>query len=271
METVDHVIVFTNGLSPTVIPKLGQVMRDGDRRRGLMNRLIFGAVALAAVAAPAYAADLAVNAPVYKAAPPLFTWAGAYIGASVGGIWADDQITDLDGFRAFQTFSLKSAGVIGGGVLGYNFQSGSFVYGVEADLGGISWNKTIGEPGPALASAASNHLGSGFYSDVTGRIGFTASDTLFYAKGGWAMFDGKASVTNVELGTVSTGNFNGWTAGAGIEYAFANCWSAKVEYQHFDFGSQTATLVNPKFGTSFRFSNDLTADAVKIGVNYHFH
>jgi outer membrane immunogenic protein len=241
-----------------------------------MNRLIFGAVALVAVAAPAYAADLAVNAPVYKAAPPLFTWAGFYAGASVGGIWGDDKISDLNDLQTagfVQTYSLKDAGVIGGGVIGYNFQSGSFVYGVEADLGGIGFNKKILEPILSPGAITTNHLGSGFYGDVTGRLGVAASNALFYVKGGWAFFDGRANVDNTlgGLGGVATtGPFDGgWTVGAGIEYLFAPCWSAKVEYQHFDFGSKTAT-----FGTvigPFSFSNDLRADALKIGVNYHFH
>jgi outer membrane immunogenic protein len=242
-----------------------------------MNRLIFGTVALVAVAAPAYAADLAVNAPVYKAAPPLFTWAGFYAGASVGGIWGDDKITDLDALNNVFGFSysLHDTGVIGGGVLGYNFQSGSFVYGVEADLGGIGFNKTMFQPNGVPFTT--NHLGSGFYGDVTGRFGVAASNALFYVKGGWAFFDGRASVSNdpnvpgsAGGGVANTGSFDGWTVGAGIEYLFAPCWSAKVEYQHFDFGTQTANLLLGP-GGNFRYSNDLTAESIKIGVNYHFH
>jgi outer membrane immunogenic protein len=246
-----------------------------------MNRLIFGAVALVAIAAPAYAADLAVKAPVYKAPPPVLTWAGFYAGASVGGVWADDKITDVDHLNnpAGFSYSHKAAGVIGSGVLGYNFQSGNFVYGVEADLGGMGFNGSISEPN-ALPFITTNHLGSGFYGDVTGRLGIAAAGALFYAKGGWAFFDGRASVFNdgtipgsIGGGTATTGSFDGWTVGAGIEYLFAPCWSAKVEYQHFDFGSRTATLVATQgifVGNPFRFSNDLTADALKIGVNYHF-
>jgi outer membrane immunogenic protein len=242
-----------------------------------MNRLILGAFALAAIAVggPASAADLAVNAP--PVAPP-FSWAGGYIGASIGGIWATDQITDLDGLNVngIQTYSLKDSGVIGSGVLGYNFQVGPFVYGFEADLGGIGLSKTIDETNGDRPPVTKNHLGSGFYSDVTARLGFTVDQALVYAKGGWAMNDGKANVDNTRGGfgggIVSTGSFNeGWTVGGGLEYAFSPAWSAKVEYMHFDFGSKTATLVTPGFRTgSSRFSNDLTADAITIGVNYHF-
>jgi outer membrane immunogenic protein len=238
--------------------------------------LAFALTGVAAIAS-ANAADLAVKAPVYKAPPPVMypSWAGFYLGGTVGGVWADDKITDVDGLNNDPGFSysLKDTGVIGGGVIGYNFQYGQFVYGVEADLGGIGFGKTIWEPN--AVNVTSNHLGSGFYGDVTGRLGYAVGSALFYAKGGWAFFDGKGNVDNTRGGfgggVVTTGSFTGgWTVGAGIEYAFAPAWSAKVEYQHFDFGSETATLVTPADG-NFRFPHDLTAETVKIGVNYHFH
>jgi outer membrane immunogenic protein len=253
-----------------------------------MKRYALGVVALAPVsfAASASAADLAVQAPVYTKAPVAapFTWAGAYIGASVGGVWANDRITDLDDLISPQTYNLKSSGVIGSGVVGYNWQFSQLVFGGEVDLGGIGWSKTIPEPGTNNClvpnECTSNHLGNGLYGDVTARVGFAAGKALFYAKGGWAFFDGTASVVNEATPTATTTvtaitrNFtSGWTAGAGIEYAFAPAWSAKIEYQHFDFGTQTATFqgnVNVNFAT-LRYPNDLTADAVKVGVNYHFH
>jgi outer membrane immunogenic protein len=250
---------------------------------GVMNKCIVGATALVAIVAPASAADLPdlpAKAPVYKAPPARspFTWAGFYLGGSVGGVWANDNITNLDGLDNqvccgfAQTYSLKDTGIIGGGVLGYNFQYGQFVYGVEADLGGIGFGKTIWEPG--AVGVTSNHLGSGFYSDVTARLGYTFDRALIYAKGGYAYFDGQANVNNngglFGGGVVTTGSFDGgWTIGGGLEYALCSAWSAKIEYQHFDFGTKTALLVTPANG-NFRFSNDLTAETVKIGVNYHF-
>jgi outer membrane immunogenic protein len=235
-----------------------------------MNRFIPGAIALVtiAVGAPAFAADVAVKV------PPPFSWAGVYIGAGIGGVWAKDPITDLDSLNPplTQTYSLKDAGIIGGGVVGYNFQYFQFVYGIEADFGGMGLNKTVFEPNTTFTT---NQLGGGFYSDVTARLGYAFDRALVYAKGGWAIYDGTASVTNTGRfggGTVSTGSFTGGlTVGGGLEYAFAPNWSAKIEYLHFDFGGRTASLITPQFGNgSFRFSNDLTADAVTIGVNYQF-
>lgn len=240
-----------------------------------MHGFALGATALATIAfgGAASAADLAV-----EKAPPS-TWAGTYFGASVGGVWASDRIADIDGLQGvLQTYTLKSTGIIGSGAVGYNFQWGHVVYGIEADLGGLGLNRTIFEQNvggnPAVTT---NHLGSGMYADVTARLGFAAGSALLYGKAGWAFFNGAANVDNTSGrmggGVAAAKAFDGWTIGAGLEYLFAASWSAKVEYQHFDFGSQTATLVATAVipGTPFRFANDLTADAVKIGVNYHFH
>jgi outer membrane immunogenic protein len=239
-----------------------------------MKKLLVAGIATAGlVSASAFAADMPQPAPVYKAAPaPVFSWTGFYIGGDVGGVWAKDRITDVNGLNGAKTYSMDPSGVIGGGILGYNVQAGQFVYGLEVDLGGMGLGKKIIEPGSS--GVTSNHLDSGFYGDVTGRLGLAFDRSLVYAKGGWAFFDGRANVNNTlggfGGGIASTRPFTGgWTIGGGWEYAFSPAWSAKIEYLHFDFGSKTATLVTPINGT-FLFPNKLTADAVTVGLSYHF-
>ena len=126
---------------------------------------------------------------------------------------------------------------------------------------------------PSSGGVTTSHIGSGLFGDATGRLGLAEGNALFYAKGGYAFYDAKASVTNtggLGGGTASTGEYtSGWTAGGGVEYMFVPSWSMKVEYQHFDFGSQTATLVTG--GGNFGYSNKLTADSLQAGLNYHFH
>jgi outer membrane immunogenic protein len=115
---------------------------------------------------------------------------------------------------------------------------------------------------------------SGFYGDVTGRLGYSFDPVLVYAKGGFAFFEGDAFVDN-HLGAcgpsagftsrAKTSGFAGSTIGGGLEYRYDPEWSVKVEYQHFDFGKRTATLhttcgVEP-------YTNGLTADTVSVGVN----
>ncbi len=263
-----------------------------------MNRFSLGAIALVVHVSfvPVAAADPATapppTAPPPTAPPPTaepvtsplpfmrygFPWAGFYAGGSAGGMWANDGITDLDGLNApldpsgFK-YSLKNAGAIGSGVAGYNFQYLQFVFGIEADLGGIVLNRTMAEPNTFAPLGVTNHLGSGFYSDVTARLGYAAGHTLVYAKTGWVFYSGAASVTNdghFGGGTAATGSYSGGlTVGGGVEYAFTQVWSVKLEYLHFEFGSKAATLVTPVQGR-FGFPNDLAADAVTAGVSYHF-
>lgn len=193
-------------------------------------------------------------------------WTGFYIGAHVGGAWADLQTTDNNGYWAGPGFKSQwnntGTGVIGGGQLGYNYQTGAFVFGVEADFGGlgISHRQT-----PYGYSDYYSNIGSGFYGDVTGRLGYAAGPALFYVKGGWAYFDGGLSITdNTVAASVSKQGVDGWTIGGGIEYKINPSWGVKGEYRYFDFGNVTADLV-PGYG----FTHQLTANAVTVGVNYY--
>src|SRR5690242_19166326 len=112
-----------------------------------MKKILLGTTMLAGllVAGAAQAADLPTKAPYYKAPPAYFSWAGWYLGASVGGAFGHDRIHDVDEFASH--FSNNPSGVFGGGQIGFNVQSGQFVWGVEADLGAMGLSKTTTEPG----------------------------------------------------------------------------------------------------------------------------
>src|SRR5690349_8999500 len=172
------------------------------------------ALAVLAVATPALAADMAARGPVYKApaAAPLFNWTGFYAGAHVGYGWGDASGLSTDGW-------------FGGGQIGVNYQfAPNWVWGVEADISG-------GEIDGGNAAA------SRFKNDVFGtarlRLGYTVDRVMFYGTGGLAWADSKATLVGV---SDSQTNF-GWALGAGIEYAFAPNWTAKIEYMHADYGS----------------------------------
>jgi outer membrane immunogenic protein len=229
------------------------------RCTGLLAFALTGVAAMAS----ANAADLAVKAPVYKAAPMVYpSWAGLYIGGHIGGAWGTTDVTDFDEDR--HQFKNNSSGLFGGGTVGYNFQTGNFVYGVEADFGGMGLSHSTVEAGP---NHITSQIGSGFYMDATARLGYAFDKTLVYAKGGYAFFDGP--VTVVDPGEALTGvkGLNGWTVGGGIEYKIAPAWSVKAEYQFFDFG--TTSVVMPPSDPD-RFDNKLTVHTLKAGVNYHF-
>jgi outer membrane immunogenic protein len=238
----------------------------------MMNKYLATTAAVVALGAgftaAASAADLGTPAPVYtKAPPPVWSWSGFYVGADVGASWSNDNVspTVADDGTFPRTNTLRDSGWLGGGTVGYNFQTGHYVFGVESDLGYLQAGQSKAD---ALGGTEIDSLASSFYADVTGRLGYAVDNVLFYGKGGWAYYDGKATTTTQLAGFTwaNSGAFNGWTAGGGIEYKYTQALSFKVEYQHFDFGSSTATITGA--AGVFPYKNDLTADTLKLGVNY---
>ena len=133
--------------------------------------------------------------------------------------------------------------MLAGGQIGYNFQTGNFVFGIEGDFawtgvdGGFSGRNNNG---PASWNADMNWLGM-----LTGRVGYAFNNVLVYIKGGaaWADEDYTHPATGGQLQALyySGGKTrSGWTLGGGVEYAFTPNWSFKVEYNYVDFGSKNS-------------------------------
>ncbi len=193
--------------------------------------------ALALAAASANAADMYVPGPGgYKDAPWAPEWAGFYIGATGGQNWGHDTTPPVWHFDGPNI----------GGDIGYNFQRGPFVFGIEADING-SGNGSVVQNGLLFLND---------WGVVAGRVGYAWDRLLIFAKGGFAWGD---------LGTTATVNghqnflASGWEAGAGLEYKIAHHWSAKVEWEHVDF----TDTGNYPYGP-------VKVDAVLFGVNWHF-
>lgn len=226
----------------------------------------------------ASAADLYDNGPSLKDAPfvpPPLSWEGFYVGGNVGGAWNTTVVDDKYDYIGDPSSrnTLNGSGVIAGGQIGYNFQSGNLVFGPEIDLGylGLPGSKSTAltpspdclADNPAYQCVLNGNYktSGGFYGDITGRLGYAVDNVLFYAKGGVAFLDlnvkskyvgQNCSVSLTELwhcqgytvpNQPSVFNFEhsdtlwGWTVGGGVEYALNQEWSVKIEYQHFDFGS----------------------------------
>jgi outer membrane immunogenic protein len=243
---------------------------------GLLALTLTSAVALGS----ANAADIYVpSAPGgYKDSyVPVTTWTGFYVGAHGGGVWGDEKIKDdiKDGVPP-GPFPYSASGAFGGGTLGYNVQRAHFVFGVEADIGymDLHGSTTVASSNPIFHQNVT--LDGGAYGDVTGRFGYAFDRTLIYAKGGFAFYDGEGKQATTKPGYSPTGTdtFTGWTAGAGVEHFINPAWSIKAEYLHFDFGTQVGYQTNvsdPGSPLNYRFHNwtTVTADSVKVGVNYH--
>jgi outer membrane immunogenic protein len=230
------------------------------------------------LAAPAIAADMRM--PV-KAPPPVATavynWTGFYLGGHAGYGWGRSKITDLDGYGfiglapAGTTFPFNSNGAIGGVQAGYNWQAGSLVFGVEFDFSFSGMRKNLPTPfNPAI------HRGENFTADVnwfgTGRLrlGVPVDRALFYATGGLAY----AEVEN-RFDDPNNGFFVaqekvrwGWTAGGGIEYAFAPNWTMRGEYLFVDLKDTDPVPVTGL--PIFRVKWEDHFHVARFGLNYRF-
>jgi outer membrane immunogenic protein len=211
--------------------------------------------------ASALAADLGVRP--YAAGPAaIYNWTGFYLGGHVGG-----GISSSEVLNGIVTTNNDGVRLLGGVQAGADYQFGSFVVGAEGQyswLGGA--NNGIIFPGGFVYTNERRALAS-----VTGRAGFAWGPALLYAKGGYAWSDNQERLT---FGGVSLAfafdrdRRDGHTIGAGVEYLFAPNFSAKVEYQYYDFGRSAfvAPLAFVPFG-AFRVDEH----TVKAGLNYRFN
>ena len=235
------------------------------------------AAAITLVAAPALAADL--GRPVYKApmtsAAPVSYWSGFYIGGHAGYGWGEASYDFFPGNAyapAGSSFSHDKNGFMSNSHLGFNWQMGGFVVGLE---GSFTWadlqRDNVTNP---LGFVATDVYGTrlNWVSTITPRIGFAANNWLFYVKGGVAFGDIETSIATVAPATINSSSDTriGWTAGAGLEYAFTPNWIIGVEGNYYDFG----TLTTNQFSTPVAFArNDdvtVTAWSVLGRLSYKF-
>ena len=233
-----------------------------------MKKLLLATVALVALGAtvPALAADLAAR-PYTKAPPPvmapIYNWTGFYIGGHVGAAFGNDNT-----FNGLVVGNNNDARFLGGVQVGADYQfAPNWVLGVE---GQFSWlggnNNVVTFPNGYAYTNDQRGLGS-----VTGRIGYTWGPALLYVKGGYAYSDNRETLLLAGVPQAFAFDHNhrdGYTVGAGLEYMFAQNWSAKAEYQYYDFGRTqfVAPAALVQFGG---FRND--EHTVKVGINYRFN
>lgn len=199
-------------------------------------------------------------------APIAYHWEGAYLGANFGSaLSAGEHVLTPIG-----TGATNPAGALGGLQFGYNHLiAPNWLVGLEAEL---EWTSAQGKTNfvdPAGTTALSMTSDHNWYDTLSGRIGYVMGPLMLYAKGGaaWMNADYRMDVNSGLDGTsvVSTTR-PGWIAGGGVEYMLGSRWSAKLEYNHLDFGSKTLGLASP-FGNSVTV--ETAVDQVKAGVNYH--
>jgi outer membrane immunogenic protein len=274
----------------------------GDRVMRLFTAGLFILMAIGG----AHAADLPVPRPVPSAGvyfpPPVTDWGGLYIGANGGYGFGNSSWTDgnnpgntlLPGGTTTSSGTTGNFGITGlllGGTVGANFQTGPLVFGLEAD---IDWSRIKGSvttafcslPVSATAAGSTCETKNDWLGTARARVGYAADRVLFYATAGAAFGDVEAGLTGTGATGFgpATGTFQGltkfgWTAGAGIEVAFTPNWSAKVEYLFVDLPQGPACNLPVSCGidaisfTGTTPASDtikFTTNVVRLGVNYRF-
>jgi outer membrane immunogenic protein len=239
-----------------------------------MKKILLVTASLIALgaAAPAVAADLAARP--YTKAPPMiaavYDWSGFYIGANGGWGSSHNSWDSISPFTVGPEGSHDASGGTVGGQVGYRWQAGTFVFGLEAqgnwaDFKGSN-NSTLFVP-TALNSSKIDAFGL-----FTGQVGYAFNNALLYVKGGAAVTSNRYRITNL-VGTVaSAGDDTNWggTIGVGLEYGFAPNWSVGVEYDHL-FMQDKSYNFNDAAGVAFagdRIRQDV--DLVTARLNYKF-
>jgi outer membrane immunogenic protein len=234
-----------------------------------MRKLVIAASALLGLISVGNAADMPVKAPRIAVAPAAFSWGGLYIGGHVGYGWGDKEWSDiyisgvLTRPGVVGTYDVK--GPLGGGQIGYNWQSNWMVFGVELDASAAN----IKGDGNCTTFLCDSHINA--VGTITGRLGASlGNNILIYAKGGaaWAREEHTMIVTVQGPDFSSTKTRWGWTIGGGLEYAFTSNWSGKIEYRFMDFGTEEHTFIVS--GAPVQANIDQRISTVIVGLNYRF-
>ncbi len=218
------------------------------------------ALGLVAAAGAASAADLPsrkgpVVAPIYA---PIFTWTGFYVGVNAGYGFGQVDSTNLGVIGQYD----DPDGFIGGGQIGYNYQMGQFVLGLEADFQGADLKSQTA----VIASGVRGSNEMTYFGTVRGRVGYAFDRFLPYVTGGFAYGQVKNKITTPIASFSDDNTQYGWTLGGGLEYAFTNNWTAKIEYLYVDLDKESLNVP----GGTFTSKVETKFSVVRAGLNYKF-
>jgi outer membrane immunogenic protein len=269
-----------------------------------VKKFVLALSALAAFTGSALAADMAPRA--YTKAPAeiaaVYDWTGFYVGANVGYGWGNshtnltsDPALVSPGFITLlgsaNAAASNSAGVIGGGQIGYNWQQGQWLAGLEADFSGTNVRSSNNFSGPVgVTRFVHTEQRLDWLATFRGRIGVLAApQLLLYATGGLAIGQVKtnssltttvannipacvAAAVGLCMGSSDTATKVGWTVGGGAEWALTSNWSVKAEYLYVDLGRSNSTGFDTRFTPPLPLFASTKDDfhIARVGVNYRF-
>jgi opacity protein-like surface antigen len=167
-------------------------------------------------------------------------WQGLYGGVHFGWGWSDD-----------------ADGVVGGGQIGYNWQSQQFVFGIEADISGadIGVSETLVVPGSVFGSSASID----WLATIRGRAGILLQpNLLLYGTAGLSIvnLEAHSSIDTIGLGTISVRESDtetGFAYGIGVEGKLTERTTARLEYLEFSQSDRIGDFGILRAGVNFKF------------------
>jgi outer membrane immunogenic protein len=284
-----------------------------------MKKLLTVIAVAGLIGTPVFAADMAVKAPPPPPPAPVYSWTGFYVGVNAGGAWGHSSFSTDPGCNrvaatgsvfcntgafapngpvvaAAGSGSFSPASFTGGAQVGYNWQAGYIVYGLEGDFEylHLKASSTVGGlyPVPFLGNrfVVNDAINTNWLATIRGRLGYTyGPNLLLFATGGAAFSDFKvtSSYSDNAVGGGFPGGFGfgvssavktGWTVGGGAEWIFAPQWSVKVEYLYVDLGNKSINvqLNNTDVPTDVHaqlmiVNANLTTNIVRVGLNHQFH
>jgi outer membrane immunogenic protein len=234
-----------------------------------MKKVLIASVVTVGMALPAAAADMATKAPIYKAPSVVaaYDWSGFYIGANGGFAWSEKCWFSVN--QARDEGCHNPSGGIAGGQLGYNWQFGNFVVGVE---GTGDWSDfSAGRPSVLNPAVTLNSNVNGIFT-AAARVGGAWNNWLFYGKGGAAWVrDNYNEVFLGQVATVGSETRSGWLAGVGTEVGITNNLSVGVEYDYAGLGTTTVRFspAAPQF-TAFDERIRQNLQTVTVRLNYRW-
>jgi opacity protein-like surface antigen len=267
-----------------------------------MRGLLAASIAIIAASGPAYGADAArkssvTSAKTTTASVPSFSWTGCYLGGHLGGGYGDKQWSNARGFELSNSMPLFGdspffsdqhvSGFLAGGQAGCKLQlAPKWVIGFEGEFSGaemIGFQQLVPS---AIVNAVEVGLPTtlrtktDWVASATGNLGYAFDRLLLYGKVGaaWARDKYSMTVDSGGLPGINPADFEaqetrtGWTAGAGIEYAFWKNLSARLEYDFYNFGTKNVHFVDQLSATASSGDVDIKQHihAVKLALNYYF-
>jgi outer membrane immunogenic protein len=224
--------------NPAAAPDRAPSLEGREESAMTMKTTLLGAgLALLAGVVTAGAADLTRRGYSRPYVAAAYSWMGPYLGGNVGYQWGDTSLSPI-----------RPSGIAGGVQAGYNWQTGQFVFGGEADIQLSGADDTF----------APWKFSNPWFGTLRGRVGIAFDNVLFYATGGLAY----GGLRGELLGLSESKTHLGWTIGAGVEMGLAPNWTAKIEYLYLDLMDRGYAITG--------MDNGLQSNLVRLGVNYRF-